>query len=63
MGSCISNHCAVCIFLFAFMGETSMRDTNRESLLDSVYIATFVAVLFIVCTLVVATGYSLGSLL
>ena len=40
-----------------------MRDTNRESLLDSVYIATFVAVLFIVCTLVVATGYSLGSLL
>ena len=31
--------------------------------IESVYIATFVAVLFIVCTLVVATGYYFGSLL
>jgi hypothetical protein len=34
-----------------------MRDTNQENLLDSVYIATFLAVVFILCTLVVATSY------
>jgi hypothetical protein len=28
MGSCINNHCTVCIFLFIFMGETSMSFYN-----------------------------------